>query len=87
MSTIIHISALGEACLCYVPNLLYEFVRIVSNGVSRFYTLHLHFEVGVGFPTSCPVASRGPPALNMAYFGGITKIGVAALGVGFPMSC
>jgi hypothetical protein len=37
--------------------------------------------LGTGFPTSCPVASRGSPALNMASFG------VTTLGVGFPTSC
>jgi hypothetical protein len=58
-----------------------------------FYLLHFRFEVGlsarivvtlgVGFPTSCPVVSRGSPTLSMASFDGVASIGVATLGVGF----
>jgi hypothetical protein len=52
-----------------------------------FCWLHLQFVVhvatlGVGFPTSCPMASRGSSSLNMACF-----VGVATFVVGLSASC
>jgi hypothetical protein len=80
--TIIHFLALGVVTV-FVVTLgigLPGSCRMASLG---FCWLHLHFEVCVAFPTSCPAQSRDLPVLNMASFDGVTTICVATLGVVF----
>jgi hypothetical protein len=71
-------------------------VNIIRTASRDFYWLHLQFlghvaknsfaTLSVGFPTSCPMASRGWSSLNMASSGIFATIGVAILGVGFQTS-
>jgi hypothetical protein len=42
--------------------------------------------LGVGFPVSCLMTSRGLPMLNMTLLGGVAMTGVATPGAGLPAS-
>jgi hypothetical protein len=50
-------------------------------------TMHLRYNIGVGMPASCRMASRGSSSLDLESCVGGGPIGFATPGVGLPASC